>query len=622
MAESDSPLERLRKRLYMPGGKTPTPVPSYSAPASMSTPGGWAPDPEPPKPRISFSAYFLIGAAGFFVIASVLAVLFLFFGTRSVSTDRVDVTIKGPTSIASGDKVSLIVSVENRNPAPIASTLLTLDFPDGTYVPETQSEPMVRYSDTVGEVMPGERVNRTVAAVISGSANQVVTIPVTFEYRIDGSNAVFVKKEQYSFTITSSPVSLAVASLAESASGQPITVTATLRSNGIDPVENLAVLATYPPGFTVQSTEPAPSAGNLFMLGALAPGESRTIKVTGVLTGQQNDERVFKFTAGTPRGGGSQSLAVMYTTQESTVLITRPFLAVALALNRSESEEVVVRAGSSVSGSISWVNTLPTAILDGEIRVKVSGNAFDPRGVSTSNGFYRSSDTTIVFAGDRIPSLRRLEPGDNGSASFSIPLIEDSSLRQPTVTLDVSVSGKRVGETGAQETVTSTLTRKILVSTDLSLTSRVVRTIGPFTNTGPWPPVEDQTTTYTILMAASNTVNSVGGARVTTTLPSYVTFTGKVHPDDGSITYNAATREVSWAVGDMPAGTTGKQGAFQVSLLPSASQRGTSPILVFPQTITGTDRFLQKQVTGSAPDLTTKTPTDPGYNPAYGNVVK
>jgi len=95
-----------------------------------------------------------------------------------------------------------------------------------------------------------------------------------------------------------------------------------------------------------------------------------------------------------------------------------------------------------------------------------------------------------------------------------------------------------------------------------------------------------------------------------------------VHPDDGSITYNAATREVSWAVGDMPAGTTGKQGAFQVSLLPSASQRGTSPILVFPQTITGTDRFLQKQVTGSAPDLTTKTPTDPGYNPAYGNVVK
>lgn len=622
MAESESPLERLRKGLYAPGAKTSVPAPTYSAPEPMTTPGGWAPEPEPPKQRISSYAYFLIAAAGFFVVATILAVLFLFFGTRSVSTDRVDVIIKGPTSIASGDKVSLILSVENRNPAPISSTLLTVDFPDGTFVPDSDSEPLVRYSDTVGEIMPGERVNRTVQAVISGSANQVVTLPVTFEYRIDGSNAVFVKKEQYTFTITSSPVSLAVSSLSESASGQPITVTATVRSNGIDPVQNLAVLASYPPGFTVQSVEPEPSSGNLFMLGALAPGESRTIKVTGVLTGQQNDERVFRFTAGTPRGGGSQSLAVTYTTQESTIQITRPFLAVALALNRDESEEVMVRADSSVSGTISWVNTLPTAVLDAEIRVKVSGNAFDPRGVTTANGFYRSSDTTIIFAGDRLTGLRRLEPGDNGSASFSIPVSNNSALRQPTVTLDVSVSGKRVGETGAQEAVTSTLKRTILVTTDLSLTSRAVRTIGPFTNTGPWPPVEDQATTYTILLSAANTVNSVGGARVVATLPSYVTFTGKVSPDNGSITYNAATREVTWAIGDMPAGTTGKQGAFQVSLLPSASQRGTSPILVFPQTITGTDRFLQKQVTGSAPDLTTKTQTDPGYTSAYGNVAK
>jgi hypothetical protein len=105
-------------------------------------------------------------------------------------------------------------------------------------------------------------------------------------------------------------------------------------------------------------------------------------------------------------------------------------------------------------------------------------------------------------------------------------------------------------------------------------------------------------------------------------LPSYVTFTGNVQPADGSVTYNASTREVTWVVGDMPAGTTGRTAAFQVSLLPSASQQGTSPVLVFPQTISGFDRFVEAQVSSVASDVTTKTQTDPGYNSSFGTVSR
>jgi len=79
---------------------------------------------------------------------------------------------------------------------------------------------------------------------------------------------------------------------------------------------------------------------------------------------------------------------------------------------------------------------------------------------------------------------------------------------------------------------------------------------------------------------------------------------------------------VTWVVGDLPAGTTNKSAAFQVSLLPSTSQQGTSPVLVFPQTITGFDRFVEQQVTSTAPDLTTKAETDPGYNGSLGPVAR
>ncbi len=623
--EKQSPLEKLQKQLYQSGT-----VPEHFKETALKGRAdtfeaeAWTPEAPPePKKKIPASVLFLIGAVSFFILASILAVAFLFFGGRSVSTDRVDISVKGPTSIASGDTVQLLVTIDNRNPTPITNTLLTLEFPEGTRSPE-DGESMPRYSDTAGDVAPGERATRTARAVISGAANQVVTIPVTFEYKIEGSNAVFVKREQYTFTITSSPVSVSVTTLGESPSGQAITVNVNVRANGVEAVENVAVLAEYPFGFQVQSTEPAPATGNLFTIGTLRPGETKNITVTGILTGQQNDERVFRFTAGVPRGEGSQALAVTYTTQEATVAITRPFLGVALALNRDTSDSVIARAGSQVSGTISWTNTLATTVLDGQIAIKVSGDAVDGRTISAANGYYRSSDQTIFFNRDTVSGLRELQPGDTGAGSFTVPMKTGASmnvLRNPTMTFTVSVSGKRIGEAGVAENVTSTLTRTVKVSTDLTLATRAVRTIGPFTNTGPWPPVPDQETTYTILLSAANTVNSVGGARVTAVLPSYVTFTGKVSPADGSVTYNASTREVSWAIGDMPPGTTGKTAAFQIALLPSTSQQGTSPILVFPQSITGTDRFVQKQVTGTASDLDTKTVTDPGYNHAYGNVA-
>lgn len=626
MAEPDtqSPLERLRKGLYSKDATSQTVSPHLREEHHAQGPSGWVPDAPPPeKKKISTSAFFLIGAVVFFVAASVLALLFLFFGARSVSTDRVDVVVKGPTSIASGDAVPIIITIDNRNPAAITDTTLTIEYPAGTR--SAAGEELLRYTDTVGDVAPGERATRTASATISGSANQTVTIPVTFEYRTEGSNAVFVKKETYTFTITSSPVSLSVTTLGESASGQPLTVTVAVRSNGVEEVPNVAVLAQYPFGFSAQSTEPAAQSGNLFMLGNLAPGEVKTITIKGVLTGQQGDERVFHFSAGTPQSSGSQMLGVTYTSQEATVAITRPFLGVSLALNRDSADTVIARAGTQVAGQLSWVNTLATAVTDAEIRVKIGGEALDATRVTSSNGYYRSSDTTVVYNRDTAFGLSSLQPGDTGVGSFTAPMKTGAAmnaLRNPTMTFTISVSGKRLSEDGVPESVSSTVTKTVKVSTDLTLSTRAVRTIGSFTNTGPWPPVADQATTYTILMSAGNTVNSVGGARVTTTLPSYVSFTGAVSPADGSIVYNASTREVTWSIGDLPAGTTARTGSFQVSLLPSASQRGTSPVLVYPQTISGTDRFVQKTVTGSAEDLTTKTTTDPSYNPGLGNVAR
>ena len=221
------------------------------------------------------------------------------------------------------------------------------------------------------------------------------------------------------------------------------------------------------------------------------------------------------------------------------------------------------------------------------------------------------------------PSLANLAPGASGQGTFTFSTKKPSvlvSLRSPSITMKVSVAGKRINESNVPEVVTSTLTRTIRIGTNISLVSRGVRTIGSISNSGPWPPVPDQETTYTIQYTLNNNLNSVGGAKVTASLPSYVRYTGKISPNDGSLSYDESNRTVTWSVGDVDTGAIPKTISFQVGLMPSISQSGTYPVLVSAQTLTGTDRFTQKPIQGTVGEITTQIMSDPAYTDAKGKV--
>ena len=281
-------------------------------------------------------------------------------------------------------------------------------------------------------------------------------------------------------------------------------------------------------------------------------------------------------------------------------------------------------SGISTQAMIAWVNTLASQITNGQITIALSGDALDPASVAVGSGYYRSSDTTVIFSSENNQGLKSLQPGDTGQGTFTFATKKGPSmdaLRNPSITMRISVAGRRNGEANVPQTIASSVTRTVKIATNLGLASKVVYTSGPFKNTGPWPPVPNKETTYTISYALTNTVNSVAGAQVTATLPSYVRFTGTVYPTDGSITYNESSRTVSWSAGDIPAGqVTPKTASFQVAITPSVSQSNSSPVLVSTQQVTGTDRFTQRQITGSVHELTTQTNSDPAYNPQNGSV--
>ena len=93
----------------------------------------------------------------------------------------------------------------------------------------------------------------------------------------------------------------------------------------------------------------------------------------------------------------------------------------------------------------------------------------------------------------------------------------------------------------------------------------------------------------------------MANAAVTAVLPPYVDFVS----GPGGVTYDQASRTVTWSIGDLAAGVgytkPAATASFTVVLHPSLSQVNETPALTGAAQLSGTDRFAQVQVSATAP---------------------
>lgn len=341
--------------------------------------------------------------------------------------------------------------------------------------------------------------------------------------------------------------------------------------------------------------------------------------LTGILTGQDNEQRVFHFIVGTAKSASNQTVAVSYMSQDASVTIAAPFITTTLSLNGDTKPNIVVMPGSHQSVTVSYANTLSTSVTNATIGIALSGAAVDYNSIQTTSGFYQSSDHTIVFSKDTDPSLAQLAPGASGIGSFSFSLLPaNAAAKAQTIIFTISVSGTRVGQSNVPEDISSSATKTVKIATVVALSTQPLHSSGPFGNGGPIPPLTDQPTTYTIQWNARNSGSTIADGIVSTTLPSYVSYTNKT-TGTGTFSYDSASRTVTWNIGSIAQGGNA-QGAFQVSLVPSTSQIGTAPALTSMVSFSGYDRFAGVQVNASVDPSTTETKGDPGYSPTNATV--
>ncbi|MFA7302789.1 MAG: hypothetical protein WC030_03515, partial [Candidatus Paceibacterota bacterium] len=527
-------LERARHRLYETGPLNQGPRAPLSVSGAPVLPHEWKEETPLPedmpihkKRHVRFASIFFGFAVLFFLVSVGVAGYFFYYGGNTVSAENIALDIQGPAQIAGGDTVPLVITITNKNPVTIQNTLIEITFPESTRNASNTLEAYPRYVENLGELASGAAITRTVKAAMFGGAGQTLAVPVSFSYKTSGSNATFVKKSSHPLQISSTPLEIKIDSLTETVSGKPITLTLTVRSNAKVPLDNVVVAGALPYGFTVTNSS-LPMSNTSFLLGTLAPGAVKTISLTGTLAGQNSEQRAFRFSIGTAKSANDQTLALTYMTQEALVGITAPFISTTLSVNGDSTASAAVSPGARQNVTVSYANTLPTSVSNVTVEVAISGAAVDYQSVSTTRGFYRSADRTVVFSQDRDSSLASLAPGASGLGTFSFATLSaGAAAGSPTITFTTSVSGTRVGQSNVPEAVQATVTKTIKVLTTVAFTASALHASGPIVNTGPIPPKADLATTYSVVWNVKNPGSTVADGMVSAALPSYVTYTSK-----------------------------------------------------------------------------------------------
>ncbi len=578
--------------------------------------------------KTPFLKKFFIFATLFFAATMIVAGFVFLGGSNFISSKNVDLTVVGPATTPAGELVELQVTIKNGNNADLQLANFSVQYPQGARDPQDSTKSLSFTKEELGEIKAGDEVVKSARFFMIGLTGETKELKFSVEYKVKGSNATFYKDKVYPITIGSSPLSVTVETPGSVTSGDNFTTTVSVTLNSTEVLKNVMLRAEYPYGYTVSSAAPAAfSDNNVWALGDLTPGTTKKIEIEGRLLGENQDERTFRFYAGVAEGSGpvANFKNVLLSTQQ-TVAVDRPSIALETRLNGNTASTYVAPAGQEVSVVINFQNNLPEKLLNPDLEVSFTGAALDESSIMVyNNGFYNSSTDKAEWHLTNSNGMNELSAGDEGSVSFRLTSLPELTATQAArgITLAISLSGT---PTGSKNPVRVTETRIIKIASQVSLNSKMLYSIGPFTNRGELPPRAEKETTYTAMWSVGNTQSNLTNTKVTARLGSAVKWLSAHSGKSEKITYDAATNTVTWDVGTLASGTgfseAAREAAFQVAFTPSLSQVGTVPVLINNIVLTGVDNETGKTVTVTNPALTTHLSSDPAFIQGDDIVVK
>jgi len=546
-------------------------------------------------PTSLFKKVFLVIIA-FFSLALLIAGISLYEGKKTVSEELIALEILGQPFVDGGEELELQVRVQNFNEQELELPDLVLTYPKDSS--ENAEKVFLRRSlDNIGS---GQRVIETFDFTLFGQEGDIRNIEATLEYRIEGSSSIFIKEGDHDVIIRSTPTQISLEAPLSIVRNQELTLDIDVSSNSNTQINDTVLRVQYPRGFQFIRSNTEPDFNNNTWYISNITNSEKNFQIVGRLAALEGQGQSFGVEYGKQNKFNKNQIETVFNSLVHTIEVKQSFIESTFAVNGRIETQSSIRGGNDIPVVIEYKNTLSEALQNVILTVHLEGDLYDVDTVRLQNGFYDSNTNTIVFDPTTTDDLILLQPGQEGSFSFTLfskDLVSQSGvLSNPRIDLSLDVEGIELN--GKKRKAVSVALSSILANSDITVTPKTLHYEGSFKNAGPLPPRVNFPTTYTVVLQLANSSNILKDAQLTTVLPSYVEWKNSIAPsvERNNVSYDTTTRKLTWELGELRAGlgvgnNLPRELSFQVELTPSASQVGSHVDLTKEVILSGTDAF-------------------------------
>jgi len=533
------------------------------------------------------------------VIVIIGIIAFVFYQNGMFSKEILKIEILGPNTAKIGDEIEYTVQYKNNGNFVLQSPKLTFVLPDNSLTEDNKTI----ITQNLDDIYPGDQESVKFKARLLGKDGDLKTAKASISYVPKNITATYESDTTFITKVDASPITLDFDLPTKVEQGKSLQYSINYFSNVDYPLGNLSIKIDPTSGFNFVSADPTSLDNTEWKLKTLNKAQGGRISITGKVSADNNQNLTFSASLGMWQNGNF--VAIKQTSVN--VQVIQPLLSISQQVNGSSS--YVASPGETLHYQIFFTNIGSTSFDNLFLIAKLDSSALDMSTLQAeSNGQVQADDSMIVWDHSQVSKLAHLDVQQEGEVDFSVK-----------VKSDWSPSGTDANNTTITDSINiSQITQKFTVklSSGLIISQKGYYQSSDITNSGPTPPKVGNATTYTITWQIKDYFSDTKNVKVKATLPKNVKLTGQIMPQDqlSNFSFDSASREIVWSVGDVSAGT-GVNGdpiylSFQISLTPDSSQKGSVTQLIGQVQASGENQFTNTTTTSQDSGIDTSLPDD------------
>jgi len=528
------------------------------------------------------------------------AIAFSGWRKNTYSKEVLKLEILGPTEVTLAQEVEYIVKYKNNGNFRLENPELIFIPPENSIKDEKIFERQILGKDQLGEaIYPGEEKSIPIKMRLLGKEGEGKIIKASLSYQPKNLKARYESSTSFTTTIKSVPITLEFDLPSKVEVNKDFVFRLNYFSNLDSLLTDLRCQIEYPLSFEFIESRPKSLEKVEWQIPILNKSEGGRIEITGRILGEIGEAKIFKAKLGILKDGNFILL------KEITRGVEIVKLSLYLRQEVNGNPQYVALSGDWLHYEIYFKNIGDEELNNLSLINKLEGEAFDFQTIKSDLGITNPGGDSVVFDWVRIAKLQYLAPMDEGKVDFWIKLKDDlGNVKNPILRNKIFIGQVK------EEFITK-------ISSKLEIVQKGYFEDEIFGNSGPLPPTVGGTTTYTIIWQVKNYYSDVKNVKVKATLPSQVSLTGKIFPEEmtSKFSFDSQSKEIVWSIGDLERGAgvfnSGKTLAFQIAFSPQESQRDQTPEIIGEVKIGSLDTWTESEIEGTSPAITTALPDDP-----------